>query len=115
MLSAWLQGRLAGYNSRKKIKIGRRHRPASSAAATSEGAQAMQTHHASAASDIKAAALAWRPLSSALGAEILGVDLRRANDDRVFAQIKQIWHQTLVILLRNQQLSEDAEVRFAEK
>ncbi len=75
----------------------------------------MQIHHASAASDTKAAGLAWRPLSPALGAEILGVDLRRAHDDRVFAQIEEIWHQNLVILLRDQELSEEDEVRFAEK
>jgi taurine dioxygenase len=75
----------------------------------------MQTHHASAAADTKAAALAWRPLSPALGAEILGVDLRRENDDQVFAQIEKVWHQSLVILLRDQELSEDDEVRFAEK
>jgi taurine dioxygenase len=75
----------------------------------------MQTHHASAAPDTKAAALAWRPLSPALGAEILGVDLRRESDDRVFVQIEGVWHQNLVILLRDQQLSEDDEVRFAEK
>ena len=75
----------------------------------------MQTQHASAAADTKAAALTWRPLSPALGAEILGVDLRRENDDRVFAEIREIWHQSLVILLRDQELSEDDEVRFAEK
>ena len=75
----------------------------------------MQTQHASAAADTKAAALTWRPLSPALGAEIIGVDLRRENDERVFAQIREIWHQSLVILLRDQELSEDDEVRFAEK
>src|SRR6266508_2122453 len=75
----------------------------------------MQTNPTSAALDTKAAPLAWRPLSPALGAEIIGVDLRRENDDRVFAQIRDIWHQNLVILLRGQELSEEDEVRFAEK
>jgi taurine dioxygenase len=74
----------------------------------------MQTHN-SAAVDTQAAAPAWRPLSPALGAEIIGVDLRREHDERMFAQIREIWHQNLVILLRDQELSEDDEVRFAEK
>src|SRR5205807_4589210 len=34
---------------------------------------------------------------------------------RVFAQMRDIWHQSLVILLRDQELSEHDEVRFAEK
>lgn len=62
----------------------------------------------------RSAALAWRPLSAALGAEITGVDLRRNLDPGVCAQIRDIWHQNLVILLREQDLSEEDEVRFAE-
>src|SRR6202165_3728988 len=58
--------------------------------------------------------LAVRPLSPALGAEIIGVDLREDIDDHVFTQIRDAWHQHLVILLRGQQLSEEDEVRFAE-
>jgi taurine dioxygenase len=54
-------------------------------------------------------------LSPALGAEIIGVDLSEDNDERVFAQIRDAWHQNLVILLRDQRLSEEDEVRFAEK
>src|SRR5262249_49943240 len=57
---------------------------------------------------------AARQLSPALGAEILSVDLR----DPISAPLKQklldTWHQHLVILLRNQTLDEDAQVRFAE-
>ena len=75
----------------------------------------MQPQRAPEPAAATAAVLTWQPLSPALGAEILGVDLRRQNDDRVFAQIEQIWHQNLVILLRDQELSEDDEVRFAEK
>jgi taurine dioxygenase len=75
----------------------------------------MQTQRAPESAAATAAALAWRPLSPALGAEILAVDLRRQSDDRVFAQIEEVWHQNLVILLRDQQLSEDDEVRFAEQ
>jgi alpha-ketoglutarate-dependent taurine dioxygenase len=60
-------------------------------------------------------AFAVRPLSPALGAEIVGVDLAQEIDDRTFAQIRDAWHEHLVILLRDQELSEDDQVRFAEK
>jgi taurine dioxygenase len=60
-------------------------------------------------------ALQTRPLSAALGAEIIGVDLHREMDDRFTAQILKAWHDNLVILLRDQHLSEDDQVRFAER
>jgi taurine dioxygenase len=59
--------------------------------------------------------LVCRPLSAALGAEIVGVDLSREIDDHTFAQILAAWHRNLVILLRDQELSEEDEVRFAER
>ncbi len=55
-----------------------------------------------------------RPLSPALGAEIIGVDLRDPIDDALKQRFLDTWHQYLVILLRNQTLDEDAQVRFAE-
>jgi taurine dioxygenase len=55
-----------------------------------------------------------RQLSPALGAEILGVDLRDPIDDALKEQFLEAWHQHLVILLRKQILDEDAQVRFAE-
>jgi taurine dioxygenase len=60
-------------------------------------------------------ALRGRPLSPALGAEILGIDLRDDIDAQVFAQIRNAWHQNLVIVLRGQNMSEEDQVRFAEK
>jgi taurine dioxygenase len=56
-----------------------------------------------------------RPLSPALGAEIMGVDLSKPMDDTLFARIRDIWHENLVILLRDQHLSEDDQVRFGER
>ncbi len=56
-----------------------------------------------------------RPLSPAIGAEIIGVDLGRALDDAVFADILDTWHRHLVILFRDQTLSEEDQVRFAER
>ncbi len=59
------------------------------------------------------ATLQTRPLSPALGAEIIGVDLRREMDDGLAASLLEIWHQNLVILLRDQRLMEEDQVRFA--
>jgi taurine dioxygenase len=61
-----------------------------------------------------AAPFTVRPLSPALGAEILGVDLRNPIDDALKQKFLDTWHQYLVILLRNQTLDEDTQVRFAE-
>jgi len=55
------------------------------------------------------------PLSSALGAEIRGVDASRPIDDGSFAAIREAWHRHLVILLRGQTLEEEEQVRFAER
>ena len=55
-----------------------------------------------------------RQLSPALGAEILGTDLRDPIDEALRQKFLDVWHQHLVILLRNQTLDEDTQVRFAE-
>ena len=57
--------------------------------------------------------LTVRPLSSALGAEIIGVDLSRPLDDATVAAVKAAWNEHLVLLFRDQALSEDDQVRFA--
>jgi taurine dioxygenase len=62
----------------------------------------------------KSATLTVRQLSCALGAEILGVDLREPIDEARKQKFIDAWHQHLVILLRNQTLDEDTQVRFAE-
>ena len=62
-----------------------------------------------------AAAFATRPLSPAIGAEIVGVDLRDPIDDALAAKMLDVWHRHLVILLRDQTLTEDDQVRFAER
>jgi taurine dioxygenase len=56
-----------------------------------------------------------RPLSPAIGAEIIGVDLSKPVTDEVFRTIESIWHENLVILLRDQHLTEDEQVRFGEQ
>ena len=56
-----------------------------------------------------------RPLSSALGAEVIGVDLSEPVSDFLFPRILDAWYQSLVILFRNQHLTEDQQVAFAER
>jgi taurine dioxygenase len=62
----------------------------------------------------KSAAFAIRQLSPALGAEILGADLRDPISGPLKQKFLDIWHEHLVILLRNQTLDEDIQVRFAK-
>jgi taurine dioxygenase len=59
--------------------------------------------------------LVVKPLSPALGAEIAGVDLREDLSAETFAEILDTWHKHLVILFRNQSLSEDDQIRFAQR
>jgi taurine dioxygenase len=56
-----------------------------------------------------------RPLAPAIGAEIIGVDLSRPMSDELFAKVLETWHQNLVILFRDQDLTEDEQVRFGER
>lgn len=56
-----------------------------------------------------------RPLSQALGADIGGIDAARAIDDAVFADIRAAWLAHHVLLLRNQQLTDAALVRFTSR
>jgi taurine dioxygenase len=56
-----------------------------------------------------------RPLTPAIGAEIIGVDLRAPMNEALFEQIRDTWYRHLVILFRDQDLSEDDQVRFGER
>jgi taurine dioxygenase len=58
--------------------------------------------------------LAKRPLSAALGLEILDIDLREPLPGEIVAQLREAWHEGLILLLRDQALSEADQVRFAE-
>jgi taurine dioxygenase len=62
----------------------------------------------------KPVTFAVRPLSPALGAEILSIDLCDPISDALQQRLLAAWHQHLVILLRNQTLDEDTQVRFAQ-
>jgi taurine dioxygenase len=67
------------------------------------------------ASRQSAAEFRTRPLAPAIGAEIIGVDLSQPISDEIFAKVLDAWHQNNVILLRDQHLTEDDQVRFGER
>jgi taurine dioxygenase len=54
-----------------------------------------------------------KPLSPALGAEIVGVDLSQPLDGETVAAIKDAWKEHLILLFRDQVLAEEDQVRFA--
>jgi taurine dioxygenase len=54
------------------------------------------------------------PLSDQLGAEIRGVDLSQATGSDIVAQIRDAWHDNLILLFRDQKLS-DAQLVHAAK
>jgi taurine dioxygenase len=56
-----------------------------------------------------------RPLSASIGAEIVGLDLSQPMSDALFAKVLDTWHRNLVVLFRDQQLSEDDQVRFGAR
>ncbi len=53
-----------------------------------------------------------KPLSDACGAEIIGVDLTQPLDDQTLATIKEAWYEYLMIVFRDQDISNDDQVRF---
>jgi len=53
------------------------------------------------------------PLSQALGAEIRGLDLGEKLDTSAIAEIEDAWHEHIVLVFRDQDLDEDAQLRFA--
>lgn len=55
-----------------------------------------------------------RPLSGALGAEITGIDLKTL-DDAGFAALEKVFHDRSVIVIRDQDLTPDDHIAFAER
>ena len=54
-----------------------------------------------------------KPLSPACGAEILGVDLHKDLSRETVDEIRSIWNQYIVLVFRNQSLTEEEQLRFA--
>jgi taurine dioxygenase len=53
------------------------------------------------------------PFPAALGAEVTGVDLRRPVDDAAIAALRAAFDQHIVLCIRDQELSEDGQLRAA--
>ncbi len=60
-------------------------------------------------------AMEVRPLASALGAEILGVDLSGELSDAVFAEIRDAYHRYGVVFFRDQSLTPKQHIAFARR
>ena len=56
-----------------------------------------------------------RPLSGALGAEVQGVDLSREISNSQFATIRQAFHDHSVIFFRDQDLTPEDHIAFAQR
>lgn len=56
-----------------------------------------------------------RPLSPALGAEIIGIDLNRDIDDDAFSSLRDALGAYGVIFFRDQDLTPEAQIAFAER
>ncbi len=75
----------------------------------------MTSAHLSDAPALSSLPFQTRPLSPALGTELIDLDLSAPMSDELFENVLATWHQNLVILLRDQHLTEDEQVRFAER
>lgn len=53
------------------------------------------------------------PLGSALGAEVVGLDLSKELDDATLAVIEDAFHEYLVLCFRDQDLSPEDQIRFS--
>jgi taurine dioxygenase len=56
-----------------------------------------------------------RRLAYALGAEITGLDLRRAQSDATIAEIRQAWLEHLVLCFPGQDLSPEEQIAFCSR
>ncbi len=65
------------------------------------------------ATSLKTDAVSFTPLHPDIGVEIHGVDLRHELDADTIGRIKQVWAERSVLLLRDQDISEDDQFRFA--
>jgi taurine dioxygenase len=59
--------------------------------------------------------LLLKPVSPALGIEVRGIDLAAPLDERTFKQIERAWHEGLILLFRNQELTEAQQAAFGAR
>ncbi len=65
------------------------------------------------ATTLKPDAVTFRPLHPDIGVEVRGVDLREPLDADTVSRIREAWAERSVLLLRDQDISEDDQFRFA--
>ena len=56
-----------------------------------------------------------KPTGAALGADIIGIDLKAGIDDAAFKKIYQAWNDHLVLRIRGQQLDDEALANFSQR
>ena len=56
---------------------------------------------------------AYRPLSSQIGAEITGLDLRQPIDADALARLRQVWLDHVIVLFAGQDLDDDQQIAFS--
>jgi taurine dioxygenase len=61
----------------------------------------------------KAPLFTKRPLSDVIGVEIQGVDLSQPLDASTFDAVKEAWFERNILLFRDQDVSEESQIRFA--
>jgi taurine dioxygenase len=54
-----------------------------------------------------------KPLSSALGAEVIGLDIRQPLDGATVQALTEAWQRHLILLFRNQPLSFEQQIAFS--
>lgn len=59
--------------------------------------------------------LSFRPLSSALGMEVLGLDLREPQPPEVIKELRDAWHEHVILLFRGQDLTHAQHVAFSRQ
>ena len=59
--------------------------------------------------------LQLKPLSSALGIEVAGVDLAQPLGEDAFRRIEQAWHEGLILLFRDQDIDEAEQAAFGAR
>lgn len=63
----------------------------------------------------KSAGFTVKPLSSACGAEMLGLDLRKTLPQQTIDEIRALWLDHIVLVFRDQKIDEDDQLRFAAR
>ena len=58
--------------------------------------------------------LTIRKLAPTIGAEVVGLDLRRPIDPATAAALRQAWYDHAVLLVRGQELSDEQQARYGE-